>query len=215
MSLYYVLDREKFNGKESEIGQIMSDFAVDLFEKTGLKLCLYCGITDKEIEKCFNNADITVLQEEVLWKNMSDSDKLQKILDYVNKIRKDKKEIIITDPYLFNNSNKVPYNQLLEQILTKSQLKKITIITNNKNVNRKLLNYIKNAVNNVNITFKVYHSEEIHDRFWIGDDKGFIMGTSLNGVGSKFSVIQMLNDDDVKDLNRILKKIILNSICIV
>lgn len=51
-------------------------------------------------------------------------------------------------------------------------------------------------------------SNLFHDRFWLSPSsgKGFITGTSLNGLGKKYSLIDYLARDDAAELLAILKK---------
>ena len=45
-----------------------------------------------------------------------------------------------------------------------------------------------------------------HDRFWIANECcGFIAGTSLNGIGKKYSSINIMDKDDVINIVKLLQ----------
>ena len=46
---------------------------------------------------------------------------------------------------------------------------------------------------------KIKYSYDFHDRFWIADrKKGFYTGTSINGIGKRISLINLLSEEDVE-----------------
>lgn len=59
----------------------------------------------------------------------------------------------------------------------------------------------------VNREIEVEYSDAFHDRFWIANgNKGFISGTSLNGVGKRYSLIEILSEEDVTSIMDIVNK---------
>jgi hypothetical protein len=51
-------------------------------------------------------------------------------------------------------------------------------------------------------------TDDFHDRFWIADKaKGLFVGTSLNGIGKKYALVDVMRDEDtatiVKELRRV------------
>ncbi len=50
-------------------------------------------------------------------------------------------------------------------------------------------------------------TRDFHDRFWIADEaRGLIVGTSLNGIGKRYSVVDNLSDEDTKEIVDVLKR---------
>ena len=46
---------------------------------------------------------------------------------------------------------------------------------------------------------KIIWNDDFHDRFWIADrKKGFYTGTSINGLGKRITLINLLSKDEVK-----------------
>ena len=60
------------------------------------------------------------------------------------------------------------------------------------------------------IIIKTVETEEFHDRFWIDPDahKGFVMGTSLNGVTKKIALIDHLGREDVMQIAALARPMI-------
>ena len=51
-------------------------------------------------------------------------------------------------------------------------------------------------------------TKEFHDRFWIIDrTKGLFIGTSLNGIGKRYALVDIIRDNDTKDLMNALMKL--------
>lgn len=115
------------------------------------------------------------------------------------------KKLIIIDPYFLskngiNNSAKL-FVKLIEPLIT--ELNELLIIT--KEAPKDSLSIIKEALlpsspNNIN--FNIILSDEFHDRFWINPDsmEGLVIGTSLNGIGKKISIVDKISSMDVKSI---------------
>lgn len=134
---------------------------------------------------------------------------IQRFLDVILK----GKTLVIVDPYIFPKKYDSDYVIFFDEILQKyySKLSTINFVTSpdaNPAVQKKIIDLIK--VGNPQIKVKVQYSTEFHDRFWISprNRKGIFMGTSLNGLGRKYTVIDYLNDDDVREILSGVKKII-------
>lgn len=143
--------------------------------------------------------NVEVFTEELLYKNMNDKQKAQKFTQYLNYIESENSELIVIDPYLFTKANNnSSYCNLLGDIFNLSKAKSILIITDKNNYYQ---NSFGNIVKLTNISLKVVYSNDFHDRFWISKrSKGFCTGTSLNGIGKRFSLIQMIEADDIQDI---------------
>lgn len=143
--------------------------------------------------------DLELLHEDILWKNMNDTEKAKKFSEYLKKIDLNNGELIIIDPYFFN-SDKDSYCNLLSSILRNSNASSIIVITNTSSGHYKstCLNKIQKKIN---ININVKDDKEYHDRFWIANrKKGFLTGTSLNGIGKRIALIDELDDSDTNDI---------------
>lgn len=140
----------------------------------------------------------------MLWTNLTDDEKAGKFLDYIKKIGGVAGNLIIIDPYIFCRTSSDSYQRLLEKILKDSNYASLKIITDKAHFDKDFFEKIKLAVNKA---IEILFSDEFHDRFWIANgNKGFISGASLNGVGKKYSLINMLEDKDVADIMDIIDK---------
>jgi hypothetical protein len=101
-------------------------------------------------------------------------------------------KLTIIDPYIFSQSQfsivefmKTVFDDQFQQINV------IEIITSNKKVNVKQRKDLIELLEKKCKKVIVKSSEDFHDRFWIVDEvKGFIIGTSINGIGRKHFFIQ-------------------------
>ena len=153
----------------------------------------------KQVLKNIENNN-SILQEEVLLKNITNEEKLNCFSYFFSKIEAEEKELIITDPYLFKESkNKKEddeYCNILAKIIMKAKAKSIRVITNYRNYNNDIHKKIENKLTQ---DIKIIWNDDFHDRFWIADrKKGFYTGTSINGLGKRITLINLLSKDEVK-----------------
>ena len=153
----------------------------------------------KQVLKNIENNN-SILQEEVLLKNITNEEKLNCFSSFFSKIEAEEKELIITDPYLFKESkNKKEddeYCNILAKIIMKAKAKSIRVITNYRNYNNDIHKKIENKLTQ---DIKIIWNDDFHDRFWIADrKKGFYTGTSINGLGKRITLINLLAKDEVK-----------------
>lgn len=153
----------------------------------------------KQVLKNIENNN-SILQEEVLLKNITNEEKLNCFSSFFSKIEAEEKELIITDPYLFKESkNKKEddeYCNILAKIIMKAKAKSIRVITNYRNYNNDIHKKIENKLTQ---DIKIIWNDDFHDRFWISDrKKGFYTGTSINGLGKRITLINLLSKDEVK-----------------
>lgn len=119
----------------------------------------------------------------------------------------------ITDDYFFcspKGVSDIDYLNILINLLRKIKHSKIIVIVSDyKKINNGLFEGIKGQLCLENIVFSYLVNSEFHDRFWISDNKGgFVLGTSINGLAKRTSLIQKL---DFVDYIEILKEISLLS----
>lgn len=152
---------------------------------------------EAKLQKYLQKDNLEYITEEVFWKNMTDDEKAKKFSQYLLEIDSEGNELIIVDPYFFS-SEENDYCDLLASILNQSKARKIIVVTDKHNCKQVSNNKISNKMNKV---LEVKYSNCFHDRFWIANrKKGFYTGTSFNGIGKKISLINMLPQDDVKDI---------------
>jgi hypothetical protein len=133
---------------------------------------------------------------------------MQKFLDNVLKGN----SLIIIDPYIFPKKHDSDYPVLLIDILKKffPKLKRITFVTSasyNQSLQVKVFSAIHKCNSQINISIK--QNEHFHDRFWVSpkNRKGVFMGTSLNGIGKKYTLIDYIQEEDVREILKELKNI--------
>lgn len=194
-------------------------------EDLGIKIEFIKRVSNKEVNETFRSYmdgnHLQYLAEEILWKNMTDDEKAGKFNEYLAKIEVRGKELIIIDPYLFNDDSD-DYCNLITKIFKMSHCQKITVITDMRAghykggsftkieselntapyfVSNEMLLEHKDETSSTPIPIEVKDSNEFHDRFWIADrKKGFNVGTSFNGIGKKISSINFTFDEDVADI---------------
>ena len=113
------------------------------------------------------------------------------------------KNIIIIDPYFYASSNNSAISIFIEALsLISSNLEAIHFVTNGRNNDSKSLihNGVRSIKNSIAINDIV--TDKFHDRFWINPEgrKGIVVGTSLNGIGRKIALIDVLNENDVEEI---------------
>lgn len=114
--------------------------------------------------------------------------------------------LIIVDRYIFPKNADRSYGEYLMDILRKylPELAEIVFITSADQHNSAMMSYIYNAIKIINpdITIDFRFTDIFHDRFWISNynGKGLILGSSLNGYGKKYALIDYLNIPDVREI---------------
>lgn len=124
---------------------------------------------------------------------------------YLDKIGVDN-ELIIIDPYFYAPTTDTTYPTTIELTLDKylSQVNTLHIITYPNKVDKALKTTIETNLKTKKASLNILHktSNDYHDRFWISNnrEKGILTGTSLNGFGKKYSLLDRLNTSDVRDI---------------
>jgi hypothetical protein len=207
MDLFYRVDTDEMLDK-SQFGDIMLQVQNFLYKQHGIKLSNFVCDIDELLEKKFEGMEI--LNEEFIPRNLSN----QEIINIINNQLKSLNHggnLIIIDQYIFPKDYSQDYVKTLIDILRNNGVFKNLIFVTNKNYNSALFtDFVKETVkNNIvenNSDIKIVTSNEFHDRFWISpNEEGFICGTSLNGIGKKYSSIYELSKEDSKDIIRTLR----------
>lgn len=152
---------------------------------------------NRKLSEYFQSNNFEYVEEKVMWKNMTDDEKSDVFSRELKSIETENNELIIVDPYLFS-SDDMEYCNLLANIIKKSKAKSVIVITDERHYKDSSLDAVKNEIS---IPIEVKFSADFHDRFWISNrKKGFCTGTSLNGVGKRISLINVIENDDVTDI---------------
>lgn len=122
------------------------------------------------------------------------------IITYLNNLFPTDNTLIITDPYLFPQKSDSTYESMICNILAASRSKKIIAYIPQAKLNTALFNSVVSYLSTINIELVQRNREDIHDRFWVcvENAKGFVMGTSLNGLGRKISRVDNLYREEVE-----------------
>lgn len=67
--------------------------------------------------------------------------------------------------------------------------------------------HIKKELLDKKINIDIINFDMFHDRFWISEKCGFVIGTSLNGIAKRTSIIKLLDSLDYLTIYREIKKI--------
>lgn len=162
-------------------------------------------VVDFIIDKGFSNfINTQTLNESVIPKGTAQPKIIDILIKYLTKVGIDH-ELIIVDPYFLAKPKNPKYAQLIESVLINfiSTIDTIRIITTTK-VDTSLLEQINTTLKVHKPSLQIIHTttDDFHDRFWISNnrEKGILIGTSLNGLGNKFSLVDRLNTSDVQEI---------------
>jgi D-ribose pyranose/furanose isomerase RbsD len=119
------------------------------------------------------------------------------------------RRLIIVDPYFFPSGSGATYPDRVELALSTvlPSLTELIVITNNR-FNAAVKAAVETRIASLNAKLAIRHrqSEDFHDRFWIADEtKGIFVGTSLNGIGTRYALTDYLATWDVPDIVTALK----------
>jgi hypothetical protein len=113
-------------------------------------------------------------------------------------------DFIVVDRYLLPRSGASDYLETLGALLIPITRKvhHLTLVTS-PNYNCQLLTDLIDRVSTPELDCKIVHqtSDVFHDRFWIADrQRGLLVGTSLNGLGRRYALIDYMRETDVRDV---------------
>lgn len=126
----------------------------------------------------------------------------------LSKLDAEGKIVLITDPYLFNDSD-TDYIADLKDILLSLKATKIRFIANSVKNNTTFQEVQQDLQTNGCVMSFESIASPIHDRFWLCSetDKCVIFGTSLNGLCKRICRIDTLKTEEIAELKRELKNI--------
>lgn len=111
---------------------------------------------------------------------------------------------LVVDPYLFPSTPDSSYLSdlllLLEPVVKLvSDLTVVTKASHNSSLRQSVQTSL--LALNTSLTITVKETDAFHDRFWIADGrKGIFVGTSLNGLGKRYALLDFLNEDDAQHI---------------
>jgi hypothetical protein len=151
--------------------------------------------------------NIQILNEDVVAVGAPQSKILQVLLKYLKKLEIDN-ELIITDPFFLAPTRIPNYSDLIEALLVSflPVIDVIRIITsaNPAKIDTSLKSTIETKLKSHKPSLQIIHAttNDFHDRYWISGnrEKGLVTGTSLNGLGIKFALVDRLNTSDVRQI---------------
>ena len=132
MSLYFELFRDEYEGKET-ISDIMDEVSKKLYKDYKLKLKHVQCVDQMSRYSACNNM---VLHEEILYRNMTEDQKVSKFLEYVDRIGGIGGHFIIIDPYIFSETKDEDYKNFLQKILSGMKFITLKVITNKKHFDK-------------------------------------------------------------------------------
>lgn len=127
-----------------------------------------------------------------------------------------KRNLMIIDRYIFSPSirNEQEYLDTLVDIIGPviNNIGSLKFITDCKPKNydsalhQKVEQLIKNLNSKINLIVK--WSDYFHDRFWVADeDRGLFVGTSLSGIGIRYSLVDNLRKEDTEAIVEELRRL--------
>ncbi|WP_434776856.1 hypothetical protein [Neisseria sp. Ec49-e6-T10] len=157
-------------------------------------------ILEKGLSSLLN---FNIAMEDVLSQTMSINQTEYIVAKFLQKFNNTKR-ILIIDPYLYKKSDKHDIPSLFGRLIAPfaSTLEEIIIVTNGKESEIKTDMHLEIGKLNSKVKINDVETKAFHDRFWIDPDNrtGVVMGTSLNGLGNKISLIDYIGFNDVDEL---------------
>jgi hypothetical protein len=128
-------------------------------------------------------------------------------LEQLKKLTVNAKELIIIDPYFYkggySDEENEEYISNIKDIIDPSKIERLHIIYDKRHTAALIRDEINNLYGN---KITEASTNKIHDRIWIIDqNNASLVGTSLNGLGSKLAFILPLPYKDLESLKTELK----------
>lgn len=164
---------------------------------------IYCEVNNSENFEVFHENVILACEP------LENVDK--EIKEYIKGLGCENKTLVITDPYLFKGNQETKKRVI--KLLIASKAKKIISLIDIDNINmfdKKFYELVKEGLKCKGIKLECIKNNEFHDRFWfcLEEKKGFILGTSLNGVAKRISLLADLEQKDMDVVLEVYNEII-------
>ncbi|HGS5294519.1 TPA: hypothetical protein ACMDR2_003556 [Vibrio cholerae] len=196
---YNLLDKSGIY-KDYDVYQV--PFPVDEFADEFLE-----HVTKKGFKSLFNR---TIVMEDITSPSMS-LDKVEKVVDKFVMNLDSSRRLVIIDPYFYAPSNSSDTVAIFSRLLSNisSSLEEVTFVTNGRKEDTKAAMHSALKSIQPKVIIKDFSTDDFHDRFWLDPDRsiGILMGTSLNGLGNKISLIDKLQEQDVKEIVQLAKSL--------
>jgi hypothetical protein len=115
--------------------------------------------------------------------------------------------LILIDNYIFppNVRDKQGYLEMFENIFgpVVGSVKEVRFVTSPNHYDNLLYQDVAQLLRSLNPQLLVECSttRDFHDRLWIADEtKGLFIGTSLNGIGKRYSLVDNMSNEDTKTI---------------
>lgn len=114
--------------------------------------------------------------------------------------------LVIIDAYFFVATSDETYAQLIHDVIEPAldNLEKVKIVAPRNKVDSQLVNATRSLLTATkpSINVSCVNSSAFHDRFWLNplNGSGFISGTSLNGLGRRYALLDRLQPQDAADI---------------
>lgn len=122
--------------------------------------------------------------------------------------------LTLVDNYVFapNIPDKQAYLEMFEDIFgpVVGSIKQVRFVTSPGHYSRLLYQDVTQLLTRLNPQLLVECSTtgDFHDRVWIADEtKGLFVGTSLNGIGKRYALVDNLRDEDTKGIVSALRSL--------
>lgn len=122
------------------------------------------------------------------------------------------KDLTIVDQYFFSvkPADRAGYLGTFREIfgLVIPKIAVVRFITKPEH-DREVYNDIKSVLIDLNPKIIVVHkmTNDFHDRYWIADEvRGLFIGTSLNGIGRKYALVDFMKDEDTAIIMKELRR---------
>jgi hypothetical protein len=158
------------------------------------------------LERGMSSVWQTVIFQEALLPRTPDVPALVAILKGMVERLSPESDFVVVDRYLFPDEKRCSGDYLdgLVEVLDPAvrRVKELLVVTSEKH-NASLRCALEQRLRALNPGCRFRHccSENFHDRFWIADrGRGLFLGTSLNGLGSRYALVDKLAHDDVQEI---------------
>ena len=120
-----------------------------------------------------------------------------------------RESFVVVDRYLLPKKRSADYRDRLVSILEPlaTRVASLTLVTDRSH-DAALLQDISTEISRRAPECRVVHrtSTQFHDRFWLADlDRGLLVGTSLNGLGNRYALVDRMRSSDVQEIVQALR----------
>lgn len=196
---------------ETELFDFLSQKGYKMAWTSGEQIRFGCELQDamngKRSDKI--SPDLAISMEDILSQSTSLFDAGTRLREAIRRQRPTK-SIDVVDAYIFPKKHDSDYFDFFFEVFSSCfrQVKEIRIFTK-RDHNKALAKKIKDRVRSeLGKNINIIHTSDFHDRFWVVDDaRGVYIGTSLSGVGRKYTLFSDLSTEDARDIVEALSKI--------